>query len=212
MYVWSFLSPIWTLIIIWTFSSEHNQSYRNQSNIFWKWCDVFTLTQKQKKQIFRQCSSILIGIMKLRGRVILDIYFPPFILPEITFCTKHNMLDFSVQIYSGEFAWRCPVKVFLEILQTLQENTCFRASASNFIKKETVAQVISYEIWEISKDTFSYRALLVAVSTSSPKFKSLIWHCALQNVCNENIVEDFLSQNATCRKDYSDRCEDHCHI
>ena len=36
--------------------------------------------------------------------------------------------------------------------------------ACNFIKKETRTQVFSSEFWEISKNTFSYRALLVAAS------------------------------------------------
>ena len=50
---------------------------------------------------------------------------------------------------------RCSVKkVFFEISQ----------KACNFIKKETLAQVFSCECCEISKDTFSYRTLLVAAS------------------------------------------------
>ena len=53
-------------------------------------------------------------------------------------------------------------KVFLEISQNSQENTCVRASfliklqaqACNFIKKETLTQVFPYEFCEISKSTF----------------------------------------------------------
>ena len=53
-------------------------------------------------------------------------------------------------------------KVFLEILQNPQENTCARvlfliklqAYAYNFIKKETLAQVFFFEFCEISKNTF----------------------------------------------------------
>ena len=57
---------------------------------------------------------------------------------------------------------RCPVKkVFLEISQNLQENTCARV---NFIKKETLAQVFSCEFCEISKNTFSSRTPLVTAS------------------------------------------------
>ena len=68
---------------------------------------------------------------------------------------------------------RCSVKmVFLEISQNSQENTCDRvsfliklqASASNFIKKETLAQVFSCEFCEISKNTFFHRTPLVAAS------------------------------------------------
>ena len=48
-------------------------------------------------------------------------------------------------------------KVFLEILQNSQENWCFPvdfAKAFNSIKKETLAQVFSCELCEISKNTF----------------------------------------------------------
>ena len=61
---------------------------------------------------------------------------------------------------------RCSVKkVFLEISQNSQENTCVRDSflnkvaglrpkACNFIKKETLAQVFSCEFCKISKSNF----------------------------------------------------------
>ena len=53
-------------------------------------------------------------------------------------------------------------KVFLEISQSSQENTCTRVSfliklqalGCNFIKKETLAQAFSCEFCEISKNTF----------------------------------------------------------
>ena len=70
-------------------------------------------------------------------------------------------------------ARRCSIKkVFLKILQNSQENTCGRVSfliklqaeACNFIKKETLTQEFSYEFFEISKNTFSYRTPPVAVS------------------------------------------------
>ena len=52
--------------------------------------------------------------------------------------------------------------MFLEISQNPQENTCARVSflyscrpeAGNFIKKETLAQVLFCEFCEISKNTF----------------------------------------------------------
>ena len=61
---------------------------------------------------------------------------------------------------------RCSVeKVFLEILQSSQENTCARISfVINFIKKETLAQVFSCEFREIFKSTFFDRTLPVAAS------------------------------------------------
>ena len=56
-------------------------------------------------------------------------------------------------------------KVFLEISQNSQENTCARVpKACNFIKKETLAQVFFCEFCEISKNTFSHRTPLVAAS------------------------------------------------
>ena len=61
-------------------------------------------------------------------------------------------------------------KVFLEMPQNSQENTCakvsflIRAEAYNFIKKETLAQVFSCEFYEISKNTFFDGTPLVAAS------------------------------------------------
>ena len=71
-------------------------------------------------------------------------------------------------------------KVFLEIAQNSQENTCASlhfsiklpaCGAFSFIKiealahkKETLSQVFSCEFREISKNTFLYRALLVVAS------------------------------------------------
>ena len=56
-------------------------------------------------------------------------------------------------------------KLFLEISQNSQENTCVRVSI--LIKKETLAQVFSDEICEISKNAFSYRTLPMAASKST---------------------------------------------
>ena len=69
---------------------------------------------------------------------------------------------------------RCSIKkVFLEILQNSQENTCARDSflikllLINFIKKESLAQVFSCEFCEISKNNFfteQLRRLLLQVN------------------------------------------------
>ena len=72
-------------------------------------------------------------------------------------------------------------KVFLEILQNLQENTCARVSfliklqvdAYKFIKKETLAQVPSCEFCETSKNTFFYRTPLMAASDQSRGVSSI---------------------------------------
>ena len=70
--------------------------------------------------------------------------------------------EFSLWFISEAVVRRCSVeKVFLEVSQNLQENTCARVSfliklpeACNFIKKETMAQVFSCEFYKISKNTF----------------------------------------------------------
>ena len=60
-------------------------------------------------------------------------------------------------------------KVFLEISQNSQENTCSRVSglACSFIKKETLAQVFSCEFCEISKNTFFTKHLWATASVIS---------------------------------------------
>ena len=65
-------------------------------------------------------------------------------------------------------------KVFLEISQNSQENTCARVSfliklkaACNFIKKENLAQVFSCEFCEISKNTFFRENLWTTASVAS---------------------------------------------
>ena len=74
---------------------------------------------------------------------------------------------------------RCSVKkVFLEILQNSQQNTCARVSflitlqaeVCNFIKKETLAQVFSCEFCKISKTTFSHRTPPMAASADNINF------------------------------------------
>ena len=71
---------------------------------------------------------------------------------------------------------RCFVrKVFLEILENSQENTCARvsfliklqASACNFIKKETLAQLFCCEFCKIYKDTFFTEHLRTTASVQS---------------------------------------------
>ena len=61
---------------------------------------------------------------------------------------------------------RCSVKkVFLEILQKSQENTCARVSfLIKFIKKETLAQVSYCEFCETSKNNFFTEQLWTAAS------------------------------------------------
>ena len=77
---------------------------------------------------------------------------------------------------SEAVAQKCSVKkVFLEISQNSQENNRGQSiffnkvagPACNFIKKDALTQVFSCEFWEISKNTVSYRTLLVAASASA---------------------------------------------
>ena len=68
-------------------------------------------------------------------------------------------------------------KVFLEIFQNSQENTCavisflikLQAEACNFIKKETLAQVFSCEFCKISKNIFFTEHLWTTVSVTPEK-------------------------------------------
>ena len=63
-------------------------------------------------------------------------------------------------------------KVFLEIWQDSQENTCARVSfliklegsGLPLFEKETLAHVLSCEFYKISKNTFLYRTPLLAAS------------------------------------------------
>ena len=73
----------------------------------------------------------------------------------------------SASIYLSEaVVRRCFVKkVFLEISQNSQENTC---EACNFIKKESLAQAFTCEFCGNSKKTFFYRTAPV---TASDMFK-----------------------------------------
>ena len=69
-------------------------------------------------------------------------------------------------------------KVFLKILKNSHENTCarapflikFQALAYNFIKKETLAQVFSFEFCEILRNFTSF-----LLNTSSGCFYTATW-------------------------------------
>ena len=82
--------------------------------------------------------------------------------PQNTFEQLPEVVD---QTYSVK-------KVFLEILQNSQENTCVRVSflikcrpdACNFIKKETLAEGFSCEFCEIFTNIFCYRTPPMAAS------------------------------------------------
>ena len=67
-------------------------------------------------------------------------------------------------------------KVFLEISQNSQKNTCARVSFLNFIKKEALVQLFSCEFCEISKNTFFTEYLW---TTASKEFKTSIIESSL---------------------------------
>ena len=72
-------------------------------------------------------------------------------------------------------------ELFLEISQNSQENTCARVSflidSCNFIKKETLAEVFSYEICKIFKNTFFTEHLWTTASAT--------WFCKLISVISK---------------------------
>ena len=79
---------------------------------------------------------------------------------------KMDGLKWMTQSIDRSSYLRCSVKkVFLEISQNSQENTCARASTCNFVKIVTLAQVFSCEFCNISKNTFFYRTVLESAST-----------------------------------------------
>ena len=101
---------------------------------------------------------------------------------------------------------KCSVKkVFLKVLQNLLENTCarvtflikFQAKACNCFKKETPAQVISYEILEIFKNAFLTEHL--RTNASEPQVHTIvprwIWHNIQNNLGpSQNIKWSFFAK------------------
>ena len=75
---------------------------------------------------------------------------------------KKNKNETEIQAVTQ---WCSVKKMFLEISQSLQENTCARVTfLLNFIKKETLAQVFSCQFYEIYNNNFSYRTPSMAAS------------------------------------------------
>ena len=107
------------------------------------------------------------------------------IVPVALKLCHHLLYIYTLRFKSAEaVVRRCSVeKAWLEISQNSQENTCARVSfliklqaQSLVFKKETLAQVFSCELYEISKNTFFYRTPPVAASkteyaTASPRSK-----------------------------------------
>ena len=90
----------------------------------------------------------------------------------------HLKDSLQTRIASEAVAQRCSVKnVFSRFSQNSQEDTCARVSflincrpeACNFVKKETLVQVLSCEFCEIFKDTFLTEHLCATASVASTK-------------------------------------------
>ena len=97
--------------------------------------------------------------------------------------TCENFSEKSFSKATGAFVQRCSAKkVFLEISQNSQGNTCARVSfliklqeTWKLIKKETLVQVFSCEFCEISKNTFLHRTPLVTASETSKRSLAVIF-------------------------------------
>ena len=71
----------------------------------------------------------------------------------------------------------------------------FVASASNFIKNETLAQVLSCEFYEISKNIFFYRTPLVAASGISIDWANVAQMFNFENIHIISLAYIFATQN-----------------
>ena len=91
-----------------------------------------------------------------------------------------NLGNIETIVSSEAVVRRCFIKkMFLEILQNSQENTCAKVSflikllaeACNFVKKETLAHVFSYEFSKILRTPFltDHLRWLLLYRTSSPE-------------------------------------------
>ena len=107
-----------------------------------------------------------------------------------------NMCDVNFENIEA-VVQRCSVKkVFLEISQNSQGNTCARVSyliklqalVCKFIKQDTLAQTFSCEFCEISKNTFLHRTPLVAASENT---KGISAEATVQRVLQKRCYEKF---------------------
>ena len=97
--------------------------------------------------------------------------------------------------------WRCSIKkVFLEISQNLQDNTCVRKSfsafpkACNFIKKDSLTQVFSCEFWEISENTFftEYLRWLLLWQDLSGRLLLLLKKLSIQTFNSKHLISNLI--------------------
>ena len=87
---------------------------------------------------------------------------------------------------SSHWSFSAKKKVFLKVSQNSQEKTCARvsflitlqSSTCNFIKKETMAQVLSCEFCEIFENTYFIEHLR---TTTCEMSRFIFWHIALNS-------------------------------
>ena len=127
---------------------------RNRSVVFHK---MHKRTTKANEKFFaKEIHSFLIRTNKYHFQIA-----PLNLLDFVCIALTYPWLLLSEAV-SRRCSKKLPKKVFTETSQNPQENTCKRVSllmklqaeACNFIKKETLAQVFSCELCEISKNTF----------------------------------------------------------
>ena len=89
---------------------------------------------------------------------------------------KNNFFTEHLRATASGNTSRITVEVFLKTSQNSRENTCVRvyffswAQSCNFVKKETLARVFSWEFCEIFQKTFSTENLWTTASR-------LMWYC-----------------------------------
>ena len=135
-----------------------------QSVQFKLWFHIifYPVSQAEKLQRFISFVYILTTISFVNNEFLELLYF------------KTLFITAQKHIQSRNSHWRCSMKkVLLEILQNSQENACVRVSfLIKLIKKETLAQVLSCEFCEISKNTFLTEHIW---TTASVRFLSSIY-------------------------------------
>ena len=82
-------------------------------------------------------------------------------------------MQFLFRFIKEAVVWRCSVeKVFIDILQNSQENTCARVSFLTKLQaSKTLVQVFSCEFCKISRNTFFKEQLWATVSVKSAEKK-----------------------------------------
>ena len=130
----------------------------------WSRCNIWRLTDSNKTRTH----SHLVGKGTLNHLVVNSLIVNSFAKfrssrPDV-FCKKGVLRNFEK--FTGKH------------LSKILFFTC--AVTCNFIKKETLAQVISCKFWEIPKNTFSYRTFLVAASVNCRVFVYILGSCRFE--------------------------------